>query len=206
MDVWNLSAIQLDALKEVGNIGAGNAATALSKMLRQRVYMSVPKATVMPLSKIGDLVGGPETPVWGIYLQMEGDLEGHMLFLLPSDRAAALVDILMGRPVGTTTVIDEMGESALAEMGNILTSNYLIAMGNLVNLELHPSPPLTANDMAGAVIDQVVAQVASSDAVLALETEFSVDESNLLMGYLFMFPVPEALPKLLGAMGVAETS
>lgn len=203
MDLTNLSSLQLDALREVGNIGAGNSATALSKMLNRRVTMSVPHAKVVPLQSVHDLVG-PETPVWAIYLQMDGDLHGHLLFLLPSDRASIMVDLLMSRPPGSSDVIDAMAESALAEVGNILTSNYLIAMGSFVNMDLHPSPPLTANDMAGAVIDSVVAQLAShTDAVLALETELSIAEANGLVGYLFMFPFPDELPKLLGAMGLS---
>ncbi len=202
MDLKNLSALQLDALREVGNIGAGNSATALSKMLNRRVSMSVPKAQIVPLHMVHELVG-PETPVWAIYLQMDGDLHGHLLFLLPSDRAAVMVDLLINRPPGTTTVIDAMAESALAEVGNILTSNYLIAMGSFVNMDLHPSPPLTANDMAGAVVDSVVAQLAAdTDSVLALETELSIAEANGLVGYLFMFPFPDELPKLLGALGL----
>lgn len=202
MDLTNLSALQLDALREVGNIGAGNSATALSKLLNRRVTMSVPKAQVLPLAAVNDLVG-PETPVWAIYLQMDGDLHGHLLFLLPCDRAAIMVDLLMARPPGTTDTIDAMAESALAEVGNILTSNYLIAMGSFVSMDLHPSPPLTANDMAGAVVDSVVAQLAAeTDSVLALETELSIAEANGLVGYLFMFPFPEELPKLLGALGL----
>lgn len=202
MDLTNLSALQLDALREVGNIGAGNSATALSRMLDRRVTMSVPKAQIVPLSSVHDLVGA-ETPVWAIYLQMEGDLHGHLLFLLPSDRAALMVDLLMARPPGSSEAVDAMAESALAELGNILTSNYLIAMGNLLGMDLHPSPPLTANDMAGAVIDSVVARLAAhTDAVLALETELSIAEADGLVGYLFMFPFPDELPKLLGALGL----
>ncbi|MBM3269115.1 MAG: chemotaxis protein CheC [Candidatus Sericytochromatia bacterium] len=203
MELTNLSEIQLDALREVGNIGAGNAATALSKLINRRISMSVPKASIIPLGAVHRLVG-PETPVWAIYLQMEGDLNGHLLFLLPEDRALVMVDLLMGREPGTTAQIDELAESALGEVGNILTSNYLIAMGNFVKLDLHPSPPLTANDMAGAVVDTVIAQLAAkSDAVLALETELSVTEANGLVGYLFMFPTPDELPKILGALGLS---
>ncbi len=203
MELTNLSEIQLDALREVGNIGAGNAATALSKLINRRITMSVPKASIIPLDAVHRLVG-PETPVWAIYLQMEGDLHGHLLFLLPAERAVVMVDLLMGRPAGTTVEIDEMAESALGEVGNILTSNYLIAMGNFVHFDLHPTPPLTANDMAGAVIDTVIAQLAArTDSVLALETELSVTEANGLVGYLFMFPTPDELPKILGALGLS---
>jgi chemotaxis protein CheC len=202
MDIHSLTPLQIDALREVGNIGAGNAATALSRLLNRRISMSVPKAQIIKLSDVHALVG-PETRIWGIYLQMDGDLHGHLLFLLPEDRASVMVDLLTGRPPGSSNGIDEIAESALAEVGNILTSNYLIAMGNFVGFNLQPTPPLTANDMAGAVIDSVIAQLTEEvDAVLALETELSIAEANGLVGYLFMFPTPEELPKLLGALGL----
>ncbi|MBI6546567.1 MAG: chemotaxis protein CheC [Cyanobacteria bacterium NC_groundwater_1444_Ag_S-0.65um_54_12] len=204
MDFSNLNHLQLDALKEAGSIGAGNAATALSTLLRQRIKMNVPRASVLSLATVGELLGGPETSVWAIYLKMAGELEGHVIFILPNAIGTVLVDLLMRRPTGSTKIIDEVGESALAEMGNILTSNYLTALGTLTKLDLRPSPPLTANDMVAAVLDGVIADISvNTDAVLTLETELIIGDTEGLIGYLFLFLEPASAPNLLGALGLA---
>jgi chemotaxis protein CheC len=203
MDITTLSSLQLDALREAGNIGAGHAATALSKLLRQRIAMAVPRASVMPLSQVDVMIGGPDTPVWAIYLRIEGQLSGHMLFMLPYEHATHLVDMVMGRPLGQTPEIDEMGTSILGEVGNVLTSNYLVALGNLTKLEMRVSIPHLAADMAGAVLDAVIAELAvASDRVVALETELSAENGSPLKGYMFMLPKPESLEALLGSMGM----
>lgn len=203
MDITALSTLQLDALREAGNIGAGHAATALSKLLRQRILMAVPKASVMPLSHVNAMVGGPDTLVWAIYLQIKGQVTGHMLFLLPYDHATYLVDLVMGLPLGKTPEIDEMGTSILGEVGNVLTASYLMALGGLTKLEMQVSVPHLASDMAGAVLDAVVAELAvASDRVLALETEFSAENGGPLKGFMFMLPTPESLSVLLEAMGM----
>lgn len=203
MDITALSTLQLDALREAGNIGAGHAATALSKLLRQRILMAVPKASVLPLSDVNVMVGGPDTLVWAIYLQIEGQVNGHMLFLLPYDHATLLVDLVMGYPLGKTPEIDEMGTSILGEVGNVLTASYLVALGGLTKLDMQVSVPHLASDMVGAVLDAVVAELAvASDRVLALETEFSAENGGPLKGFMFMLPTPDSLETLLQGMGM----
>lgn len=203
MDIKTLSSLQLDALREAGNIGAGHAATALSKLLRQRIVMAVPRASVMPLSHVDVMIGGSETPVWAIYLRIEGQLNGHMLFMLPYEHATHMVDMVMGKALGTTPEIDEMGTSILGEVGNVLTSTYLVALGNLTKLEMRVSIPHLAADMAGAILDAVISELAvASDRVVALETELAADSGSPLKGYMFMLPTPESLAVLLGSMGM----
>ncbi len=207
LNLATLTPIQIDALREIGSIGAGHAATALSKMVRRPVKMSVPGASVIPLSAVNDLVGGPETQVWAIYLQMLGDLDGHIVFIVPQEEAATMVDRLMGRPCGTSATVDAMGESALAEVGNILTANYLIAMGDLAHLRLQPSPPMTANDMVSAILDGIVAHLSeTSDSILSLETQLLIEGDGAFRGYLLMFPAPDTLPRLLAAIGLWHPS
>lgn len=203
MDITALSTLQLDALREAGNIGAGHAATALSKLLRQRILMSVPKASVMPLAEVNVMVGGPDTVVWAIYLGIEGQVNGHMLFLLPYQHATLLVDLVMGYPLGKTPEIDEMGTSILGEVGNVLTASYLVALSGLTKLDMQVSVPQLAMDMVGAVLDSVVAELAvASDRVLALETVFSAEDGGPLKGFMFMLPTPDSLDTLLRALGM----
>ncbi|MBQ4213109.1 MAG: chemotaxis protein CheC, partial [Selenomonas sp.] len=126
-DELNLSANQLDALREIGNVGAGNSATALSQVINRRIDMNVPKVSMVPLEVVPDLVGGPDAVVVGIFMRVYGKAPSNILFLLPQKSAFYLVDTLMGKPRGQTTSLDFMDESALMEIGNILSGAYLNA-------------------------------------------------------------------------------
>ena len=112
-DEFNLSPIQLDALREIGNVGAGNSATALSQIINKRIDMNVPKVALVPIESVPDLVGGPDAIVVGVFLRIYGKAPGNVLFLLPQKSAFYLVDTLMGREHGTTKSLDFMDESAL---------------------------------------------------------------------------------------------
>ena len=122
---FNLTPNQLDALREIGNVGAGNAATALSQVLNKKIDMNVPKVSLIPIEEVPDLVGGPDSLIVAIFLRVYGKAPGNILFLMPKKNAFFLVDDLMGRPHGTTQTLDAMDESALKEIGNILTGSYL---------------------------------------------------------------------------------
>lgn len=144
----NLSNMQLDALKEIGNVGAGNSATALSQIINRKIDMTVPQVSIMPLGDVPDVVGGSDAMVVGVFLRVYGLAPGSILFLLPRDSAFALIDMLMGREKGTTQELDFMDESALMEIGNILAGAYLNALSHFTKLTLLPSIPALALDMA----------------------------------------------------------
>src|ERR1041385_2212676 len=126
-----LDELSLSALKEVGNIGAGNAMTALATMLEQSVDMSVPRVGLIPLSEFALMTGGPETISVGVYMPVDGDAPGHVAFLWPEASALRLSEQLMGLPLGSTEALDEIACSALIEIGNILASSYLVAIGEM---------------------------------------------------------------------------
>ena len=157
-DIIDLSPVQLDVLREIGNVGAGNSATALSQLINRRIDMNVPKVSVVPLDEVPDLVGGPETIVVGVFLRVYGKAPSNILFLMPKDSAFYLVDALMGKESGETTHLDMMAESALMEIGNILAGAYLNALYSFTNLSLIPSIPALAMDMAGAILNVVLVQ------------------------------------------------
>ena len=158
-DIIDLSPVQLDVLREIGNVGAGNSATALSQLINRRIDMNVPKVSVVPLDEVPDLVGGPETIVVGVFLRVYGKAPSNILFLMPKDSAFYLVDALMGKESGETTHLDMMAESALMEIGNILAGAYLNALYSFTNLSLIPSIPALAMDMAGAILNVVLVQL-----------------------------------------------
>ena len=203
-EILNLSSIQLDALKEIGNVGAGNSATALSQLINRRIDMTVPQIAIMPLGDVPDVVGGPDAMVAGVFLRVYGPAPSSILFLLPRDSAFSLVDMLMGREQGYTTALNSMDESALMEIGNILAGAYLNALPHFTKLTLLPSIPSLAMDMAGAILSVILIQLGEmGDHALVIETEFTT-ENDGVKGHFFLIPDPGSLSTILAAIGVKE--
>ena len=198
----DLSGNQLDALREIGNIGAGNSATALSQLINRRIEMNVPNVTRVPLEEVPELVGGPETVVVGVFLRVYGKAPSNILFLMPQDSAFYLVDTLMGKQRGETKSLDFMDQSALMEIGNILSGAYLNALFNFTQLALLPSIPALAMDMAGAILNVVLVQLGQmGDHALVIETKF-ISEDDGINGHFFLVPDPGSLETILSAVGV----
>ncbi len=197
----NLNYKELDALKEVGNIGAGNAATALSQILGKRVDMTVPSARVLSLEKVPEILGGTEKLVVGVYLRMFGDIQGNMMFLLPTESAERLVKMLLGVSE-EGGIAGEISQSAIMEVGNILASSYLNALSQFANLTIVPSTPALAYDMAGAILGAILYEVSElSDQVLLIETDF-LGNGEAIKGHFFVLPDLPSLGVLLKAVGV----
>ncbi|MBR1728320.1 MAG: chemotaxis protein CheC [Selenomonadaceae bacterium] len=202
IDELNLSPIQLDALREIGNVGAGNSATALSQIINKRIDMNVPKVALVPIETVPDLVGGPDTIVVGVFLRVYGKAPGNILFLLPQKSAFYLVDTLMGREHGTTKRLDFMDESALMEIGNILSGAYLNAFFNFTHISMLPSIPALAMDMAGAILNVILVQLGQmGDQALVIETEFLAEDDGI-NGHFFLVPDPGSLAILIKGVGV----
>ena len=203
-EILNLSLMQLDALKEIGNVGAGNSATALSQLINRKIDMTVPQIAILPLGDVPDVVGGPDAMVAGVFLRVYGPAPSSILFLLPRDSAFALVDMLMGREQGYTTSLNSMDESALMEIGNILAGAYLNALSHFTKLTLLPSIPSLAMDMAGAILSVILIQLGEmGDHALVIETEFTT-ENDGVKGHFFLIPDPGSLSTILAAIGVKE--
>lgn len=203
-DFGKLSELQIDALREISNIGAGNAATALAQMVNSKIDMTVPRVNILPFDEVPSLVGGADVPVVAIFLMVSGSVNSNILFMLSLPAAGVLVDMVMGLPPGSTTVFGEMEQSALMEVGNILAATYLNAMSMFTQLELRPSVPAIAIDMAGAVLNVVLAELGEvADQVLVLETDFKQDVQEVV-GHFFLLPKPGALDTILAALGVTN--
>ena len=201
----DLNEMQLDALKEIGNIGAGNAATALSKMVGKRVNMEVPLVRILPLKDVPEWLGGPEKEVVGVYLSVFGALAGHILFVMTIDDALKIMRILLGDMAPSRDQIlsmDELASSAMGEIGNILSSSYLSALADFTGLHLNHSVPAIAVDMAGAIVDAVLIEISQhSDYALLIETVF-VEEEDRITGYFMLIPDTGSLEIILQALGV----
>jgi chemotaxis protein CheC len=202
LNIDDLSNIQLDVLREIGNIGAGNAATALAKMLNKKIGMDVPKVKILEFKNVNEILGGEEILVIGILLRVNGDLNGDMMFILEYKAARVLVNILMGNAPDDFSDFSEIELSALREIGNILAGSYLSALSQLTNLMFMPSVPDMAIDMAGAILSVPAIQFGKvGDTVLYIETEFSEGTSKVV-GDFFLIPDVESYDTLLKALGV----
>jgi chemotaxis protein CheC len=203
MPFRELNNVQLDTLKEISNIGMGHAATALSQMIGQRVNLTVPNVTIIEISKVPEHLGGAEKMMVGITLQILGDARGSIMLLFPQESAHRLLCSLLGHQE-KGLIMTEVSVSALKEVGNILASAYLSALGNLLNKTLIPSVPQLAYDMAGAVVDHVLIDLSQSgDFAMMVETDFGgePDQDLAIKGHFFLLPDPVTLNIFLSSVG-----
>lgn len=202
-DVRKLKALQLDALREVANIGAGHAATALSQMTGHTIMISVPKLTVAPLEDVPNQVADREEPVAAVLMRMLGDLTGFTLLVFPKATALRLAGLMLKR-----TDVSEFGEleqSALKEAGNILSAAYLNALSEFLGMILLPSPPSLAIDLSGAVLSSAYMEIAQgAEYVFCVESEFHLTEvDEHLRGFFLLLPDVGSLTTILRAIRVA---
>lgn len=190
-----------DVLKEIGNIGAGNATTALAQLMQCKVDMSVPQVKMLEFKEMGEVMGGEEVIMAGIYLGIEGDITGSIMFLLEKQTARHLVDKLMGMQAEGDE-FSEMEFSALKEVGNIITGAYLNSLSALTNLVIYPSIPDLTVDMAGAILSVPAIQFGElGDKMLLIQTQFF--DENVLDGYFILVPDLDSYGKILSALGLA---
>ncbi len=194
----------MDILKELGNIGAGNAATSLSVMLNRRIDMNVPKARIIGFNELGNFVGLEDFLVAAIYLEFTGDIQGTIMFVLSQDSAKNLLVLLMGYKVNSEEgdVFSEFEISALQEVGNILAGAYLGAVSRFTKLTMKLSVPSFAFDMIGAVLSVPLSEFGYfADKVLFIETDF-VYGCDSIKGDFLVIPDMESYPIILKALGV----
>ena len=203
-DVRDLKELQFDALKEVANIGAGHAATALSQMTNKKIMISVPEVTVTPLEEVPEVLGHPEAVVAAVLMHMMGDLTGRTLLLFPEPSARALCDILLRRPAGTTTEFGVMEQSGIKEVGNILSSAYLNALSDFMGMMLVPSVPSLVVDLSAAVLTSTYLNFGTErDYVFCVESEFQFEgESSNLKGHFLLLPDLASLRAIFDAIRV----
>jgi chemotaxis protein CheC len=194
--------LQMDVLKEVGNIGAGHAATALSKLLNKPVDMMVPKVRMVPFEEIAESVGGLEQVVVAIFLRVEGETPGNMFFILTQESSKSLLKKIVGIEVETDEGYTEMELSALNEIGNILAGSYLTSLADFTNLNMQPTVPSLAIDMAGAILTYGLLQYGQmGDHALLIDTAF-LEGKDEVEGHFFLIPDPESFEKIFTALGV----
>jgi chemotaxis protein CheC len=195
--VSQYTELQLDALRELANIGSGTASTALSGMLGRSVDISVPKAQALPFAEAVEAAGDPETEVTGIVLGIIGEMNGTVLLLIPPADADA-----MCRMLGVESD-DDFALSALGEIGNIVGTSYINALAGMTGMEIEPTPPGTATDMLGAIVETVLAGAAmSGDVALLLDSNLVVEGEDCSISFLLV-PDQGGVELLLSRLGLS---
>jgi len=200
-DARQLKALQLDALREVANIGAGHAATALSQMTNRTIMISVPEVNVRPLEEVADMLGRPDAVVAAVLMQMMGDLTGRTLVLFPERSAQRLCDILFRRADGATLQFGPMEQSGLKEVGNILVSAYMNALSDFMGMMLVPSVPSLVIDLSAAILTTAYLNFGHErDYVFCVDTSFRVEGTDPLRGHFLLLPDMPSLRAIFDAI------
>lgn len=201
MDIENINNLTLDILKELGNIGSGNAATALANMISKEVNMNVPQVRILEFNEVANILGGEENPVVGIYFELIEEAVGNIMFVLDMESAKNLSSMILKR-AKTNEDLDDMDMSVLSEIGNILASSYVNSLSTITGLKLKISVPSLTIDMAGAILSVPAIQFGQvADHVLFIETHFS-EGNKRVSGNLFLIPDVNSFNKILNSLGV----
>jgi chemotaxis protein CheC len=200
-----LTSIQLDALREIANIGAGHAATALSQLTGSTIMIKVPAITVTSIEDLPAQFSADEEPVAAVMMQMLGDLSGRTLLVFPKPTVMRLAELMLRRPVGSSVAFSELESSAIKETGNILSGAYMNALSDFLGMLLLPSPPSLVIDMSTAVLTSASGEsTPDPDSVLCVESEFVLRETDVtLRGYFLLLPDPASLQVMLRAIRLA---
>ncbi|ROR30790.1 chemotaxis protein CheC [Mobilisporobacter senegalensis] len=202
LNLDNMDNMDFDVLREIGNIGAGNATTALSQLINTKIDMNVPKVELLEFKEISEIIGGAERLVVGILLTLQGQAEGMMMFILDQESAHHLVNALLGKEVDNFDDFSEMELSALNEIGNIIAGAYLSSLAALTNLTITSSVPYMAIDMAGAILSVPAIEFGKiGDRALLIQSQFG-EADKFVNGYFILIPTIESYSLILSSLGL----
>ncbi|KRT35632.1 chemotaxis protein CheC [Acetomicrobium hydrogeniformans] len=205
-ELEGLSSFHLDVIRETVNIGAGNAATALSQLLGSVVTMDVPKAELVSIYDISDRYASPTELVCAVYLRFEGEISGNMLWIMNEEVSGQLVKVLAKKNLGNISVeqLNEVTDSLLVEVGNIVLSSFLNAISSMINSSLPVTVPAIAHDMLGAILDLLAAYYGMvGDVAIVSEANLRImDYETPMNGHVMLLPDPQSLSMLLSKLGV----
>lgn len=207
MEFRNLSGIQKDVLREIGNIGAGNAATSMSKLINRRIEMKVPAVRIVSIDEIIHIIGGPEQLIVALLFKIHGKAPGSVFFILGIEEAEAIVKNITNDydfKLLADKQPSELSISVLKEIGNIMTGSYLSALSDFININMQSSVPYLSVDMAGAILSSALMELSQiTDYAIVVDTEMSnVEESNGLNGHFFLLPELETINTIFSSLGI----
>ncbi|AVQ99065.1 chemotaxis protein CheC [Oceanobacillus sp. M65] len=207
-DFTNLTNVQKDVLREIGNIGAGNAATSMAKLLNKKIDMQVPSVKVVSFDEVMELIGGPDELIAAVFFRIKGEAPGTVYFILSIEEAEFLINEIVpgneGNLLGESA--NEFAISALQEAGNILTGSYLSALSDFTSINMQPSVPYLSVDMAGAILTVGLLELSQvSDYAIIIDTKINEQEEQKgVQGNFLLIPDPASLTKLFHALGITE--
>lgn len=202
LNLNQLNEMHLDVLKEIGNIGAGNAATSLSQMLNTAVDMTVPTVRILDINDAATALGGPENAVVGILTKLYGDIEGIMMFIIEQDFAKTALHALLGEETIRYDKLSEIELSAISEIGNIMISAYTGSISTLSMLNIKTSVPAVTVDMVGAILSVPAIEMSSvSDKIIFIQDDF-LSQKNDVSANMLLVPSMESLSKLMKQLGI----
>lgn len=197
-----LSSVAIDCLREIGNIGSGNAASSLSAMLSKPVSMHVPKIHIMDYQAVIDEIGGPEKVITAILVTFKGDIKGMMMFLMENSFAQIVVNTFMGKENIDVIQMDEADSSAVKEMGNIMAGAYLSALAAMAEFTVEMDPPSMTIDMAGALMNAPMTTLDDvGDKVIIIDDGFKINDVDVDSN-IVLVPEMESLDILMKKLGV----
>lgn len=198
--------LQMSAIHEMANIGLGHAMRALSDLTQHNFNMSVPSVDSVPVTTLSSLVGGEETLCVATFMPIDGDLEGYTAFVFPWESAQSIWHMLLGAAPDCPENLEEIHQSAMMEIGNILNSSFLNALADMTDLRLHATPPFVGVEMVSSLIGSVVSEAEENDAMLlAVETSI-YDEESETKGFFLCIPTRVGLELLFERLGIAEAA
>lgn len=198
-----MQSMHIDMLKEISNIGTGNAATALSSMTGKKVEITVPNVSVVEISQIPFFFQDPEKVTVGIPLVFHGDLKGKILLLFDAEPARRILELLLGFLNEDLTTMDEMQKSVFSEICNIVCGSYIVALSQFTNLFINSEVPQITVDMLTAIVAESCLEYAEEeDRTILIETRFEVEDRSNVGAYLFLIMEPASIPKLLESLGM----
>lgn len=201
-NIDDLNPIQMDVLKEIGNIGSGNAATSLATLLNNTVDIAVPTVKALNYNETVELLGGPENVVIGLLIRLTGDIRGMMMYIIQKDFASKVTETFYGKQITDLTKVDEMDKSAICEIGNIMAASYVNAISNLSGLMIDISVPNFCVDMAGAILAVPIVEFAQvGDKVLFIDDNFKITSAEIKSN-MILIPEMDSLDTLFSRLGV----
>lgn len=202
-----LTGLQKDVLREIGNIGAGNATTSLSELIHTEVQMEVPSVNLVTINELIDMIGGPEKVVATLLSHMKGDITGTVFFVLSIEEAKSVIRQMTGTKdieLFSDGQIDELAASVLTETANILTGSYLSALADFTKLHMKPTIPFLSIDMAAATLVTGLIEISQvADYALIVDTKITgTGKAESAKGQFLLIPAPQSIPDLFTALGI----
>ena len=199
-----LTSLEIDTLREIGSIGTGNAATALSQMLGKEVRITMPEVRIMGYNEAIEWIGGPEAVTAGVLVKMSGDVGGIMLSVQKLDLINFILQTMLDRNIQDYKELEDLQQSALIEIGNIMISAFVTALSGLAGVDINLTVPAFAVDMQGAILAVPMAEYGGmSDYLMTIGGNF-VCNGQEIPSHLLLSPDLRSLDFLLRKLGVSE--